>query len=282
MEIREISIDDLVLEPNLNLRDRLDEFTVERYAEVWDRMPPITVFEVEGRLLVADGFHRHAAAVHLHLNRIKVEVRVGTFEEALDYVAGANLSHGLPLTRSERRRAVEVKLRIHYDWSDRRMSVELGVSRELVAKIRLQLIDAHQIPSDVGRVGADGKTYPAAPIVPPEERPVRGKPAEPPESRPLGPGAAPWELPAGEGRPRPVPTPREMIDAKTSPAQAQGAPPIDELLTVMAQQVQEVVNWSNQEGFAEAYRLAGASARGLFQTACFKLAARAEQLRKGA
>ena len=50
----------------------------------------------------------------------------------------------------------------------------------------------------------------------------------------------------------------------------------------MAQQVQEVVNWSNQEGFAEAYRLAGASARGLFQTACFKLAARAEQLRKGA
>ena len=116
-----------------------------------------------------------------------------------------------------------MKLRIHYDWSDRRMAVELGVSRELVAKIRLQLIDAHQIPSDTGRVGADGKTYPAATVLPPEERPVRGRaPADQPEARPTGPGAAPWEAPGStEGRPRPAPTPREVIDARTAPGGAQ-------------------------------------------------------------
>ena len=47
MKIREVPLDDLVLDPNLNLRDRLDDFTVERYADSWDRLPPITVYEVE-------------------------------------------------------------------------------------------------------------------------------------------------------------------------------------------------------------------------------------------
>src|SRR4051794_24856678 len=51
MDIRDVPVDDLVLDPNLNLRDRLDDFTVERYADAWDRMPPVTVFEVEGRWL---------------------------------------------------------------------------------------------------------------------------------------------------------------------------------------------------------------------------------------
>ena len=50
MKIREIPLDDLVLDPNLNLRDRLDDFTVERYADSWDRLPPITVYNVDDRL----------------------------------------------------------------------------------------------------------------------------------------------------------------------------------------------------------------------------------------
>ncbi len=162
MNIREVPLDDLVLDPNLNLRDRLDDFTVERYADSWERLPPITVYEVDGRLLIADGFHRHAAAVMLGKRTIPAEIRVGTFTEALDFVAGVNLFHGLPLTRAERRRAVEVKLKLHHDWSDRRMAEELAVSRELVAKIRRQLIESRQIPNLPGRVGADGKLYTTA------------------------------------------------------------------------------------------------------------------------
>src|SRR5205823_5428067 len=95
MDIRELPMDDLVLDPNLNLRDRLDDFTVERYVESWQRMPPVTVFEVDGRWLLADGLHRHAAAVTLGRNKIRAEVRVGTFNDALDFVASVNLFHGL-------------------------------------------------------------------------------------------------------------------------------------------------------------------------------------------
>ncbi len=162
MKIREVPLDDLVLDPNLNLRDRLDDFTVERYADSWDRLPPITVYNIDDRLLVADGFHRHAAAVMLGKRTIRAEIIEGTFTDALDFVASVNLFHGLPLTRAERRRAVEVKLKLHHDWSDRRMAEELAVSRELVAKIRRQLIESRQIPNLPGRVGADGKLYTSA------------------------------------------------------------------------------------------------------------------------
>ena len=74
MKIREVPLDDLVLDPNLNFRDRLDDFTVERYADSWDRLPPITVYKIDDRLLVADGFHRHAAAVMLGKRTIRAEI----------------------------------------------------------------------------------------------------------------------------------------------------------------------------------------------------------------
>src|SRR3954462_3809156 len=162
MEIRELPLDELVLDPNLNLRDRLDDFTVERYAESWQRLPPITVYEGDGRWLVADGFHRHAAAVILGRKSIKAEVVEGYVDEALDFVSSVNLFPGLPLTRAERRRAVDVKLRLHHDWSDRRMAEELGVSRELVAKTRRSLIEGTKTPKNPGGMGADGKTYSSA------------------------------------------------------------------------------------------------------------------------
>src|SRR5271166_7074217 len=200
MDIRNVPLNDLILDPNLNLRDRLDDFTVERYADSWDRLPPITVYEIDDKLLVADGFHRHAAAVMLGKRTMPAEIVVGTFTDALDFVSSVNLFHGLPLTRSERRRAVEVKLKLHYDWSDRRMSEELGVSRELVAKIRRQLIEGNQIPNNPGRVGSDGKLYTSAGI--PREQPERprGKPEDDDDSaergrRGMGAAVAapPWE-----------------------------------------------------------------------------------------
>ena len=205
MKIREIPLDDLVLDPNLNLRDRLDDFTVERYADSWDRLPPITVYKIDDRLLVADGFHRHAAAVMLGKRTIRAEIIEGTFTDALDFVASVNLFHGLPLTRAERRRAVEVKLKLHHDWSDRRMAEELAVSRELVAKIRRQLIESRQIPNLPGRVGADGKLYTSAGLPKDaNERLPKDQPAAPDDEatergrRGMGTAAAPWVEPKAE------------------------------------------------------------------------------------
>jgi len=296
MNLRDVPVDDLVLDPNLNLRDRLDDFTVERYVEAWDRLPPVTVFAVEGRWLLADGFHRHAAAVKLGRRMIPAEVREGTFSDALDFVAGVNLFHGLPLTRNERRRAVEVKLRLHHDWSDRRLSEELGASRELVAKTRKMLIDGGQLPASTTRVGADGKTYPSAGLPKdPNEHLPRGRAiAQQDDPRDRGgreADPAPWDDAAS---PRPTYEKSGHADLPSAPwddASARAialappiepaAPTIDEMLTLMTNQIMDVINWTKAEGFHEAYKTAGANARGLFDTAVIRLAARAGQLRKG-
>jgi hypothetical protein len=294
MKIREVPLDDLVLDPNLNLRDRLDDFTVERYADSWERLPPITVYSIDGRLLVADGFHRHAAAVMLGKRTIRAEIIEGTFTDALDFVSSVNLFHGLPLTRAERRRAVEVKLKLHHDWSDRRMAEELAVSRELVAKIRRQLIESRQIPNLPGRVGADGKLYTSAglpkdanerlpkepapgPVDDESERGRRGMSTATAEPR--------AETPAGRAPTRTADTGPlfEMaadLRAKEIPSEV-GAATIDEMLDLMAKQIMQVIAWTQAEGFLDAYRNASPNARGLFHTAAIKLAARADQLRRG-
>jgi ParB-like chromosome segregation protein Spo0J len=300
MNIREVPLDDLVLDPNLNLRDRLDDFTVERYADSWERLPPITVYEVEGRLLLADGFHRHAAAVMMGKRTIPAEIRAGTFTEALDFVAGVNLFHGLPLTRAERRRAVEVKLKLHHDWSDRRMAQELAVSRELVLKIRKQLIESHQIPNLPGRVGADGKLYTTAGLpkdenerLPRDNQHAGGEDDSAERHRRTMTASAaspPWEAtgaPAPEAAGRSgsasgaPPFSRESRDAAVAVPVDADASTIDEMLELMARQVNEVVTWTKAEGFTDAYRGASANSRGLFQAAVFSLASRAERLRKG-
>jgi len=294
MDIRNVALDDLVLDPDLNLRDRLDDFTVERYAEAWDRLPPITVYEIDERWLLADGFHRHAAAVMLGKRTIPAEVRAGSFDEALDYVSSVNLFHGLPLSRTERRRAVEVKLKLHHDWSDRRTAEELGVSRELVAKIRKQLIEGRQIPNNPGRVGSDGKLYTTAglPKDPNEHRPrdneSGGASPDPVErGRRNMAATAPWEdeAPAKSKQP---PIAEEVhfaggVDPRIIAMQAPvevDAPTIDELLDVMSKQIMEVVGWTQVDGFVDNYRAATPNARGIFHAAVIKLAARADQLRR--
>jgi hypothetical protein len=302
VKIRDIPLDDLVLDPNLNLRDRLDDFTVERYADSWDRLPPITVFDVDDRLLVADGFHRHAAAVMLGKRAIKAEIREGSFTDALDFVASVNLFHGLPLTRAERRRAVEIKLKLHHDWSDRRMAEELAVSRELVAKIRRQLIESHKIPNLPGRVGADGKLYTSAGLPKDTHEKLPKEPAPEPDEGPgergrrgMGTAAAPFaeskaqppaigKAPTRAGDhagalfyPEAGPDPKEIAAALSADV---GAATIDEMLEFMSKQIMQLVTWTQVEGFLDAYKNATPNARGLFHTAAIKLAARADQLRR--
>jgi hypothetical protein len=225
---------------------------------------------------------------------IRAEIVDGSFTDALDFVASVNLFHGLPLTRAERRRAVEVKLKLHHDWSDRRMAEELAVSRELVAKIRRQLIESRQIPNLPGRVGADGKLYTSAglpkeaherapkepPPAPPDEESERGRRgmgtamAEPRAEAPVGraPTRAADTGPGFEAMP-------DFRMGELPPDV--GAATIDEMLDLMAKQIMQVIAWTQAEGFLDAYRNASPNARGVFHTAAIKLAARADQLRRG-
>ena len=63
----------------------LDPNRVEMYRRSIDRLPPVIVFETEKGLLLADGYHRLAAAMAEGKKTIEAEVRHGSRHDALAY-----------------------------------------------------------------------------------------------------------------------------------------------------------------------------------------------------
>jgi hypothetical protein len=74
----------------------VDEERTRRYAQVLDDLPPVVVFDTEEGLLLADGYHRLAAAVQLGRATLPAELRQGTRRDALAYaLARASADRGV-------------------------------------------------------------------------------------------------------------------------------------------------------------------------------------------
>jgi len=145
------------------VRIGLNSEHVAQLVDVLDACPPITV-TADG--LVVDGAHRLAAAQQLGWQTIPAEVvSIGSPAAVLMAAAEANSAHGLPLTRAERRAAIERLLAYDPSVSDRRLATACGVSRSVVQAARAR----HDERSGGGsgtlnrREGADGKSYPSVP-----------------------------------------------------------------------------------------------------------------------
>ena len=101
--------------------------------------PPILLFrDAAGDLWLADGAHRLGAAIRAECPEIEAEVRSGSREDAVRYAVGANASHGLQRTGSDKRRAVELALTLPEadGMSDREIAKLCAVSNTLVSEIR--------------------------------------------------------------------------------------------------------------------------------------------------
>ena len=103
-----------------------NEAHVAALAEVSEGWPPIVV--TEDHVLV-DGHHRVAAAQLLECDRIPALVFKGSHADAYVEAVRSNISHGMPLTLSERRRAGRQILAVHPTWSDRRIAGTVVVCR---------------------------------------------------------------------------------------------------------------------------------------------------------
>lgn len=103
-----LNIDRLVIDPSFQVRRQTDHQKVREYARAMAngvRFPPLTVADVDGVLFLVDGFHRYEAYRSLGREWVDADVRQMTLKEALRTSAVCNLSHGLPLTKTEKRRA---------------------------------------------------------------------------------------------------------------------------------------------------------------------------------
>ena len=135
----------ITVDPEIQQRAaHLDEATVADYAEriaAGDKFPPVIVFEHEGKLILADGFHRYAAYVEAGKKQIPLDIRKGDRRAAILFAIGANQQHGLRPSRADKRKAIITLLSDPKwsQWSDRTIAKQCGVSPTTVGQIRKEL-----------------------------------------------------------------------------------------------------------------------------------------------
>ena len=83
MPIVDLPISVLSQESIERTRPHLDPERVRYYAEHLDEAMPVVVFDIDGDLLLADGYHRLAAAQQLGRTTLKADVRKGQRRDAL-------------------------------------------------------------------------------------------------------------------------------------------------------------------------------------------------------
>ena len=138
-----LAIKDIIADTSIDIRQKMDEETIQHYMDVFERLPAIVVFDTGEGYLLADGFHRLSAAERLGRTEIEVEVKEGTRSDALELAAYANAITGLKLTSEERRIGVRRLHRIHPDWTSREIADLMNCSPSTVDRV-IQAIAVYQ------------------------------------------------------------------------------------------------------------------------------------------
>jgi hypothetical protein len=156
---KSIRLSQILIEKGLQVRAELNQEAINDYGEalsaVKNTIPAVIVFEIEpGKFLLADGFHRMAAAREKGFKDILAEVHKGSREDALKCALGANTAHGLRLTSADKRRKVELALKEWPESSDTDLGKMCGVDHKTVASVRKEVQPANVAGSP--RKGSDG------------------------------------------------------------------------------------------------------------------------------
>jgi ParB-like chromosome segregation protein Spo0J len=123
----------------LNL-GRVREFAELYRAEGVGALPPVLVAVIGEERYLADGWHRCAAAMEAGLTEIAAQLgRVEQVEQVFVAAVATSSHHGQPLTREEKRRAVDRLLTEMPEVSDRGLARLAGVSAPFVSRRRERL-----------------------------------------------------------------------------------------------------------------------------------------------
>ncbi|MCC3650370.1 MULTISPECIES: ParB/RepB/Spo0J family partition protein [Streptomyces] len=129
---------------------------VETLAEVQTPLPPITVHRSTMRVI--DGLHRVRAAELRGQRKIAARFFEGDEADAFVLAVESNVTHGLPLTTADRKRAAGRIIASHPQWSDRMIASVTGIAPGTVAEIRRRRPGGRA--GEVSRIGQDGRVRP--------------------------------------------------------------------------------------------------------------------------
>lgn len=144
----QLSLANIVIDDTIDIRESMNEATIQEYMDILDRLPPVTVFDTDEGYVLADGFHRATAAERLGLKEIDVEVRAGTRTDAEEFAAYANATAALKLTPEERRVGIRRLHRLHPDWNKTKLAQMMGCSERVVQSV----LTARKVRQEVGDI----------------------------------------------------------------------------------------------------------------------------------
>lgn len=125
-----LSVDEIITDAGTQMRAEINSGVVEDYAEIYgdddygdeggQLLPPLVVFKVGKKYILADGFHRLDGAKLGGRSSVPCEIHAGTLADAILWAAGANHKHGLRRTVEDKRRAT-LGLLTHAAWGKKTM-----------------------------------------------------------------------------------------------------------------------------------------------------------------
>jgi ParB-like chromosome segregation protein Spo0J len=130
-----LAIKNIDIDPTVQVRRGNHEPTIRRYEESFDKLPPVDVFNTPDGLLLADGFHRVAAAERLGKREIEARVHKGAREDALEFAVTNNTKNGDPLSSDERDDGIRRLRQLHPDWPIQKIADAMSVSKATVSNV---------------------------------------------------------------------------------------------------------------------------------------------------
>lgn len=142
--VKDVLLNEINLSPDhLQMRsDGMDADHVEQIIEAIEgghSVPPLTAYQVGEKLWLVDGHHTHAAYKAIDRTEVRCNVYTGSFDDAIDYAAGANAEHGKRRSRADRQLAVETLIVRNPSRSNREIARKAKVSEFMVRAVRKRL-----------------------------------------------------------------------------------------------------------------------------------------------
>lgn len=171
-DIRKLPLVKILLKEECQNRTSLNVEIIKEYKssmEQGDKFPPIEVFEVDGKYILVDGFHRVEAQKRIRTEVMasnprskefqKIEaivISTGTMREATLYATTTNRTHGLQRTTEDKKKAIRrfCNLENTEKYSERQIARTLSVTPYLVRKI---MAEEMVKPKQVKRVDREVK-----------------------------------------------------------------------------------------------------------------------------
>lgn len=137
-----MKLSQITLDTSLQMRESINEEVVSEYCQALlngAQFPPVVLFNDGKSYYIGDGWTRIFAHKKAGFEIINADVRMGSYDDALDYALGkANSGHGQRYTNADKRKKVlkAVYQDRYKDLSSRKLADVCDVSHEFVAKVR--------------------------------------------------------------------------------------------------------------------------------------------------